>query len=208
MLVAFIAVEIYRPPVESLEHLISSTYHLAIQRDTAEANVFLKAKHGSIEHKIYESNKIITFAGDANIFIDQMVGGKKPDTLLWHLFQVAEFNPQYPCNLAHVERHNSKQSGGMLYKKNWPYTKLLSHHLLKMKESGLLDRLFGPYIKHIQQTCPTQQIIRPVLQKPKPVSVNTTFCLYLIIAAGLCGAFILLVIENLYYKCVHNVRYI
>ena len=56
----------------------------------------------------------------------------------------------------------------------------LFYNVLIMKEQGVLDRLYVPYLKAIQKSCPNDITIRPILKRPNRVSINTTFSLYLI----------------------------
>ena len=51
---------------------------------------------------------------------------------------------EYPCKLGSVPGDYRKIGNGMLFQKDWPYTKLINHHLYKV-------RLFNCF--YIKQNC-------------------------------------------------------
>ena len=106
----------------------------------------------------------------------------------------------YRCKLSKVPDYEfSKHRAGLIFKKNWPFTRLVNHHLLEMKEKGILDRYFRPYDKTTKETCDNEVLIRPVLNVPHPVSLYTTVFLFLVISGGfLCsfGVFLLELISK------------
>ena len=206
MLVAFVAVEIDTPPIESLNELRRSIYLLAVQRDTYMDSIFLNATPGSAEDKLQQANKTIRFGDNITAFVDKMVSNEPPNAILFCIDKLAEFSKHYPCTLSIIKSYqqNSKQSSGMVYKKDWPFTNLFNYHLLIMKESGIIDKFFRPYLKVSKHSCPTEQIIRPTLNIPRPVSTNTAFSLYLIIPIGFCSAFVFLLIEKIHHKYSSN----
>ena len=199
ILVAFVAIEIENAPVNSLEELRKSNYILAVRKDTSMDKVFLDAAYGSDEYKLQQENKIFRFNSSYLGILDQMTSGENQAVklLLFYSFLPVQFSEYYPCKVTHIPnfRKYAKNNAGMIYAKNWPYTSLFNYHLLIMKEKGSLDRLFGPYLKGTQKSCPTDQIIRLILKIPDPVSIKTTFSLYLIILTGLVCASIFLCVE-------------
>ena len=83
----------------------------------------------------------------------------------------------------------------MAFKKNWEYTQLFNYHLLIMKEKGVMDKLLRPYLLTTKKSCPNQQLIRRVLNKPMPVGVNTIVSGHLIVIIGCIIALAILIIE-------------
>jgi hypothetical protein len=202
ILVAFVAVEIDHPPVESFNELIKSNYLLAVKKDTAPGNVFVKAKHGTMEYQIQNSNKISWFSEDVDIYLDKMVNntnGSSP-IIVFHDEGVIQFSEHYPCSLLQIRNkyQGNKQSSGMIFKKNWPYTSLFNYYFLVMKEKGLMDKLYQPYLMTTKQFCSDQQRIRHHISKPKPVGINTTVSCYLIVFVGCISAIIVLLLEIRY----------
>ena len=47
----------------------------------------------------------------------------------------------YPCRLEAVRREYRKIDNGMVYQKNWPFTRLFNHHLLILKERGIFVQI-------------------------------------------------------------------
>ena len=84
---------------------------------------------------------------------------------------------------------------GMIFKKNWPYTKLFNFHLLQIRESGMLDHILHKYKKNIKTTCPNEQRISIVLKKFTPVGMEKTIFLYILISLGLFFSSVVLISE-------------
>jgi len=202
ILVAFVAVEIDTPPVKSLNDLMTSNYRLAVRKYTLSEDIFLNAIPGTTEYEIQNSNKIIRFSEAVDMYVDKMVNNINgaSSTMLWYTDSVVQFSEHYPCSLLPIEtRHQgNKQILGMIFKKNWQYTHLFNYYLLVMKEKGLMDKLFQPYLTTTKKSCPDDQLIRHLISKPKPVGINTTVSGYLIIFVGIICALFVLFLEVLY----------
>jgi hypothetical protein len=201
ILVAFVAVEIDAPPVKSLNDLMASNYLLAVRKYTISDDIFANAKPGTTEYEIQNSNKISRFYGDVNTYVDKMISNTNgaSRTLLFYIDCVVLFSEHYPCSLLEIRNNyqGNKQSAGMIFKKNWPYTNLFNYYLLIMKENGLMDKLYQPYLTTTKKSCPDQQRIRQFINKPKPIGVNTTISGYLIVFVGVIFALIVLLLELL-----------
>ena len=201
ILVAFVAVEIDTPPVKSLNEVMNSSYILAVRNNTVYDGVFINAKPGTVEYEIQTSNKISRFRGNVDIYVDKMINNTNgaADTILFYGDSEVRFSEHYPCSLLHVRKkyEANKQSLGMIFQKNWQYTKLFNYYMLIMKENGLMNKLLEPYLTTTNKDCPEQQRIRHFIEKPKPVGVNTTVSIYLIVFVGFICALVLLLFEML-----------
>ena len=140
---------------------------------------------GSDERKLQDSNKILRFESDIATFMDEMLSIENRDlnVILFYIYDVVQFSKHYPCSISHIPTgyQNTKENGGFIFKQNWPFTDLINHYLLIMKEKGVLHRFHQPYITTTKTICPNDQIIRPVLKIPKSVGINKTVVLYLIL---------------------------
>ena len=199
MLVAFVTVEIHEPPVRSFNEIKTSNYLLAVQKDTAMESIFTEASEESEEYKLEKEKKITRFTNGVEDYVNQMVlkENQKTNVILLYIYQIAQFSSHYPCNVGVIKetKHHVEYNAGMTFKKNWEFTHLINYHLLLMKEDGSLNRYYQPYLKVTQKSCPDEQTIRPVLKIPKPVSINTTFILYVLILSGIGCALVLLMME-------------
>ena len=196
MLVAFVAVDIQTPPVSSFEDIQSSNYRLAVQSNTAIERIFLHAKAGSVEEKINNSGKLLRFDTGLKVFLDEMTSDEKThgNVILFHHHEEAKFSEHHPCKLLKIPNYENENSRtGMIFRKNWPFTRLLNHNLLMMKEKGIMHQYLYPYERGTDQLCENEVKIRSVLHVPHPVSLYTTVFLFLIISGGfLCSLGILL----------------
>ena len=192
-LVAFIAVEPDIPPIKSLDELGNTNYQLAVLKDSSWDTMFHDANNGSDEHTLHR------FSYGIIKFVDKMVNGEDSadQTILFCYHTIPRYSKHYPCSLLNIKnyRRDNKQSMGLIYKKNWPFTRFLNYHLLSLKEIGMMDRLYEPYLMSTRKSCLDDRIIRPVIKMPKPVGTNITFSLYLIILLGFVCALVLLMIE-------------
>ena len=122
-------------------------------------------------------------------YVEKMLSGKTEasKSILLDSTEGLIFNPNYPCNIDYIKStpKDAILTVGMIFKKNWPYTKLFNFHLLQMRESGMLDHILQKYTKNIKTTCPDEQRISVVLKKFTPVGMEKTIFLYVLILAGL-----------------------
>ena len=122
-------------------------------------------------------------------------------TLLFYGDNAVRFSEHYPCTLKKIKNSHqgSKQSLGMIFKKDWEFTSLFNYYLLIMKEKGLIDKFFQPYLTTTKKTCPDQQRIRHFISKPKPVGINTIVSGPLVVIVGCICALIVLLFEILQF---------
>ena len=202
ILVAFVALEIDTPPVKSLNDLMTSNYHIAVKKNTLSEDIFLNAKPGTTEYEIQNSNKIIRFSEAVDMYVDKMVNNTNgaSSTMLWYIDSVVQFSDHYPCSVLHIGNRNqgNKQILGIIFKKNWQYTNLFNYYLLLMKEKGLMDKLYQPYLTTTKKSCPDDQLIRHIISKPRPVGINTTVSGYLLVFVGIICALFALILEVLH----------
>ena len=206
VLVAFVTIEIETPPVRSLQEVGKSKYHLAIKQATVVDDMFTTASPGSARNELHKDNKILRFPDGTSDFLDKMANensNASNSILFYDNSLVYKQSKHFPCTITHVHgyKRDQKETGGMVFKKNWAYTRFLNYHLLVMKEKGILDRLFEPYLKVTKKSCPKQQTIRHVINKPRPVGLNTTFSLYLLVLTGFIGAAMCLMVELVPQYC-------
>ena len=200
ILVAFVAVEIDTPPIKSLNGIIGSNYIVAAKKYTEYDGMFQNSKPETTEYEIQNSNKVIRFSEGVNMYVDKMVNKGASRTILVYDDHYVLFSKHYPCSLLPIRDayHGNKRSVGMIFKKNWQYTNLFNYYLLAMKEKGLMDKLFHPYLMSTKKSCPDQQRIRHLINKPKPIGINTTVTSYVLVFVGLICALIVLFLERLY----------
>ena len=212
-LVAFIVADIDTPPVQSLGEIRMSDYYLALLKNTVYDDMFLQAKRDPADSQyklLAKSDKIVRFSGDTHKYIEKMVTGKneaRKSILFWSL-AAARFNKHYPCRLGYIKSapRNAIQNVGMIFKKNWPYKNLINYHLLKMSETGMLDRLLDPYENAKKKSCPNEVKIRSTLKQTKPIGSDKTIFLYSILCLGFIVAFIFLFLEFVYQNLCKKSR--
>ena len=208
ILVAFVAISNESPPVKDLNEIAQSKYNLAVMKDSTMDEIFLKASDKTEEAKLRNGKKILRYSIELSHFIDKMVQGKgnASDTILFHHNMSPRFSDHYPCKLTNIKGYhqNNKQTMGMVFKKNWQFTGFFNYQLLIMKEIGMLDRLFEPYLKSTQKSCANQQTIRTSINIPLPVGMDTAVSLYILILLGFVFSIISLMIELGYKKNYTN----
>ena len=124
------------------------------------------------------------------------------ETIVFIEKSTVEHHEYYPCRLFEIKEFSRKGQGstGMIFRKNWPFKDLINYHLLVMKETGLMDKLYEPFLLKARKSCPNQQSIKSIIDKPVPVTINASISLYLIIFFGLVFSAVCLMVELLYYK--------
>ena len=49
--------------------------------------------------------------------------------------------PEYPCEVTSVKHGFRKTGNGMIYQKDWPFTRLFNSEILQLSERGLVDQI-------------------------------------------------------------------
>ena len=78
--------------------------------------------------------------------------------LLLAIFQPIEKLDVYPCTISSIKQDYRKIGNGMVYQKDWPYTKLFNHHLLKVCYPTILTQL-----NMKQNICPQRASVVEIL---------------------------------------------
>ena len=104
VLVAFVAVEIDTPPVNSLEELKKSKYLLAVRKHTAMDDIFLNSQPGTVEYYLQNNRKIFHYSGDFDSYVDKMINNTEgaSHTILFYVDKIVNFSEHYPCSLLHI----------------------------------------------------------------------------------------------------------
>ena len=204
VLVAFLATEEDNPPIENLGELMNSDYSLAVQSGTWMDTMFLNASKESYEYRLTKNGKILRFSEPTNQFLNLMVENdpKASKTILFDVYEGIRTSDHYPCKLSKIKGSTWKAgTEGMVFKKRWPWTDLFNYHLLLMRESGMMERLYKRNVKKTSKSCPGEYIINRVVREPRPVDASKTFSLYVALVIGFASSIFLLMYEKLIFRC-------
>ena len=209
LLVASLTAHFESPPINSIREVAGSKYFLGVQKGSASGLVFRGAEKGSEEFEITNNKKIEYISGSQTVMLENIANDatKASEYVIFIEKQILQFHEYYPCRLSDIKKAERRSQGisGMVYRKDWPFKELFNYHLLVMKQTGVMDKLFHPYLRKTTKICPNQQKIKAIINKPNPVSINATFSLYLLIFLGLVISFICLSIEVL--CCRHVLKW-
>ena len=201
LLVASLTAQVQSPPLNSLRDFVGSKYILAIQQSSATEKIFLDAEPDSPEDLIVKNRNFWLYSSNHESVLEKMVSDKDmaSNTIILIERPAVQNHEFYPCRLVEIEQFNQKYQGntGMIFRKTWPFKDFFNYHLLVMKEVGMMDRLYKPFRKATKKSCPNQQLIKSVIDKPTPVSMNASFFLYLIILIGFVTSCLCLAVEFL-----------
>ena len=199
-LVAFLATEEDRPPINSLKDLFNSEYSLVVRKGSATESIFFRAATESKEYQLSRSGKIVRILAPAHSFVDLMVekDPKAAKTILFHLDEHIQAHHQYPCNLSKIKGfYRRSVPVGLVFRKNWPWTDMFNYHLLVMKERGLLERLYQLNKKKHTRSCPNEHVMNRIVKDPRPVGTDKAFSLYVCLMLGFAASLLLLLAEKL-----------
>ena len=203
VLIAFLATEEEYPPVGNLKELINSDYRLAVRKGTSMESIFLNAIPNSEEYHLNKKSKITRFSEPADRFIDLMVEKNlnASKTILFDIYEVIQIRSHYPCKLSQIKGSIRKAEPlGMVFTNNWPWAGLFNHHLLVMKESGLMERLYQLNMKKLRKSCPKEYTIHRVVKELSAVGTNKTYSLYVALAIGFAASLLFLLFEKLAFR--------
>ena len=204
LLVASLTAHIESPPVESLKEIVNSKYILGLEKGSATEEIFYNPMPRSPEDFLLKEGKITSISGGGTNIMHQLVNDKimGSETILFIEKSTVEHHEYYPCRLFEIKEFSRKGQGstGMIFRKNWPFKDFLNYHLLVMKETGLMDKLYEPFLFKTKKSCPNQQLVKSIIDKPVPVTINATISLYLIISIGLLFSAVCLMVELLCHK--------
>ena len=162
---------------------------------------FIYANENTEEYKLDRMKKVVRLKGSYDTIINDMVENKEETSnILLYSDNARIFNQHYPCRVDIVQNapKTAIVNSGLIFTKNWPFTKLFNYHLLRMKEEGILDRLLLPYINKIQKSCPGDRKIRSAIKDPTPIESEKILFLYVILSMGFSISLILLLFEFIY----------
>ena len=183
--------------------MITSQYSLAIPKGGTTEKMFLNAIEESDEHQLAQNDKIVTYSEPLDKFIDIMVRNEQiaSETILFHYREAAQTSKHYPCKLAQITGSNRKAPPGvMAFMKGWPWTELFNYHLLRMKESGLMERLYQINMIKRRRSCPHEYSINRIMKEPRPVGTDKTFSLYIALLIGFLSSLVFFLMEKLSLK--------
>ena len=83
---------------------------------------------------IFEIFQIYLFFSPFRLYQSHLIIFSFTDSsfLFYGVFQPIKLRPEYPCSLMSIPRDYRKIGNGLLFQKQWPYTKLINYHLLKV----------------------------------------------------------------------------
>ena len=202
-LAAFIVAEKDNPPIGSLKELLDSDYNLAVMEGSALTTMFCNAPRQSDEYQLYKNGKIVWYTGAPELpggYIDSMVDKSSPasQTILVDLYEIIKLNEHYPCTLSEIKTIKRKPvPSTIMFQKNWPFEDFFNYHLLRMKESGLLELLHQRNTNEPNTYCFNERIINRVVKAPRSMDVAKTFSLYVVFLIGLGLSIIFFLLEKL-----------
>ena len=135
MLGASLAIKIYHDPVTNLDDLLASDLKLAVAANSSIQEYFSEANSASVQGQLWQTKlqEEGALIENTQIFTNQLAAGLKPDTVLFGVFQsISGYGGHYPCRIEAVRRSYRKIDNGMVFQKNWPFTKLFNYHLLRL----------------------------------------------------------------------------
>merc|ERR1711862_1006466 len=137
--------------------------------------------------KLQETGALI---GNTDEFTNTLANGLAPNSILFGVFQsISGYGGHYPCRLEAVRREYRKIDNGMVYQKNWPFTRLFNHHLLILKERGILVQIQNVHMDYKEEDCG--------LRQPRVIGLVNVASLGLVWIFGIIFALLTFIIENL-----------
>ena len=192
MLGASLAIKLYREPVSSLEELLRSDLKVAVAANSSIQDYFSDATSTSIQAQIWreklqpEADK--AFLSSTFNFTQQMALGQVTDTILFGVFQsISGYGGHYPCRIQSVKRDYRKIDNGMIYQKNWPFTRLFNFHLFKMHERGVLRQIQNKHLEYGKTDCG--------LSEPRTIGLINCATLAVLLVIGYILAFLTFILE-------------
>ena len=145
--------------------------------------------------------KIVRFPESSTVRVVDLMVKNDPtasQTILFDYDFDIQSSQEYPCNLSKIRGFSWKaHQSGMIFKKNWHLTEFFNHHLLVMKETGLMERVYQRHLKKTSNSCPDDYNIKKSVKEPRPVGINKTFSLYIALVIGIATSLLLLLVEKL-----------
>ena len=190
MLGASLAIKLYREPVSSLEELLDSDLKVAIAANSSIQDYFSKANSTSIQAKIWREklqNKDSFLSSTFN-FTEKLAQNEVSDTILFGVFQsISGYGGHYPCRIQSVKRDYRKIDNGMIYQKNWPFTRLFNFHLFKMHERGVLRQIQNKHLEYSKTDCG--------LSEPRTIGLVNVASLAVLLTIGYVLAVLTFILE-------------
>ncbi len=157
MLGASMAIKIYHEPVSSLEDLLASDWALAVSANSSIQEYFSEAPPASVQGKLWRTKLTLDGAALFKSSVkttEEIALGIRTRTILFGVFQsISTYGDHYPCQIQAVKRNYREIDNGMVYPKKWPFTRLFNHHLVKLRQVGLLQKIRAVYLDRPEEDC-------------------------------------------------------
>ena len=189
MLGASLAIEIEREgPVTSLEGVLNSNYKLQVSKGSSVEAYFRDAPNSSVPKRLIVANKLLAKQINERDLLRKVKNGSLEHYILpFEVFQALHYLPEWSCGISSVKVDYRPITNGLIFRKNWPFTELINHHLLILKERGHLEEIRKRYLGHSELDCNTRTV--------EPATITTTFSLYILMITGLLSSFISFLFE-------------
>ena len=126
MISASMAVKIFKRPVNSLDDIPNFPHSLAVSNGSS-VHTFLNSFYGQLSGKVKPGKK------DAHWINEALQHGSSD--VLFGVYQPIQLYKEYPCLIGSVPVDYRKIGNGLIFQKNWPYTKLINYHLYKVRKA-------------------------------------------------------------------------
>ena len=98
-----------------------------------------------------------------------------------------------------IRQEYRKIDNGMVYQKDWPFAKLFNHHLLKLRERGILHQIQSVHLEYKKEDCGKRE--------PRVIGLINIATLGLILMAGVIIAGVIFIVEMMIWpKIDKNVK--
>jgi ABC-type amino acid transport substrate-binding protein len=187
MLGASLSIIKIRHPVNSMDDVLVSDYKIATVAGTS-MEYYFKNQTDEILKSI-EKKKLILVNSSSTGDALRTIIDTHPKTLAFFDYFQPTSVPGLICRLSSVDEDYMSHGIGLAFRKNWLYTKLFNHNILRLHENGTINRLISSWQKRKTRCEPPGYEASNLYQ---------SFTLYVLLLSGLALSGLVFLVEMSY----------
>ena len=198
MLGASLAITKDHPPINSMKEVLESDYDIITMGGTNYETYFTKAEHDSYLYSISKKKLILeNWNSDdpmAAILFNILKTHRRNVLVYVDNEEIPSYHPDLACHFSSIDEEYTNIGAGFIFQKDWPFTRVINYHMLRMFEDGSIERIKNRWL-------PKEMLCNHDTVEPSNILDIFTLCVTLIL--GGIFAIISFLIE-LYHNSLSN----
>ena len=178
MLGASLAITKDHPPINSMKEVLESDYDIITMGGTNYETYFTKAEHDSYLYSISKKKLILeNWNSDdpmAAILFNILKTHRRNVLVYVDNEEIPSYHPDLACHFSSIDEEYTNIGAGFIFQKDWPFTRVINYHMLRMFEDGSIERIKNRWL-------PKEMLCNHDTVEPSNILDIFTLCVTLIL---------------------------